>query len=230
METLIRESLSQATEDYLKAIYELTRDHSRASTNQIAEALDVTPASVTGMIKKLAEMDPPLVDYQRHQGALLTDQGERIALEILRHHRLLEMYLHEKLGYAWDEVDEEAERLEHFISEAFEERIAQALGNPSHDPHGDPIPTRDLRMPASPTHVLYELRPGKVAVVHRVMDDDPKLLRYLSGLGLVPLAQVSVLAYSPFDENLSLRISGRDEPIVLGPRITRKIYIEVEDD
>ena len=140
----MRRSISQATGDYLKTIYELTREHGRASTNQIAESLQVTPASVTGMIKKLASADPPLVDYQKHQGVLLTEEGKKAALEIVRHHRLLEMFLHEKLGYEWDEVDAEADRLEHFISEEFEERIAQSLGNPQFDPHGDPIPTRDL--------------------------------------------------------------------------------------
>jgi DtxR family Mn-dependent transcriptional regulator len=130
---MMSRDLSQATEDYLKTIYELTRIHGRASTNQIADVMQVTPASVTGMIKKLSHTDPPLVDYQKHQGVVLTEDGEKAALEIVRHHRLLEMFLHEKLGYEWDEVDAEADLLEHVISETLEERIAQALGNPSFD-------------------------------------------------------------------------------------------------
>ena len=222
--------LSQATEDYLKTIYELTRIHGRASTNQIADVMQVTPASVTGMIKKLAHTDPPLVDYQKHQGVVLTEDGEKAALEIVRHHRLLEMFLLEKLGYKWDEVDAEADLLEHVISDTLEERIAQALGNPSHDPHGDPIPTRDLKLPETPSCSLYELRPGQDAVVQRVVDDDSQLLRYLSSLGLVPQVHFTVLDYSPFDENLSLRISGQDEICVMGPSITRQIFVEVEED
>ena len=227
MKSAVRENLSQSVEDYLKAIYELTRVHGRASTNQIADALGVTPASVSGMIKKLADMDPPLVDYRRHQGVLLTGDGERVALEMLRHHRLLEMYLHEKLGYEWHEVDAEAEKLEHFISEDFEERIAQALGNPTHDPHGDPIPTREYRMPETSSHSLHELSPGDEAVIQRVVDSDPKLLRYLQDLGLVPRACISVLDYSPFDGNLSVQISGQTGKVVLGPSITRQIFVEL---
>jgi DtxR family Mn-dependent transcriptional regulator len=226
----MRRNLSQATGDYLKTIYELTRVHGRASTNQIAESLQVTPASVTGMIKKLASADPPLVDYQKHQGVLLTEEGEKAALEIVRHHRLLEMFLHEKLGYEWDEVDAEADRLEHFISEEFEERIAQSLGNPQFDPHGDPIPTRDLHLVETTAFSLYEMRAGQQAVVQRVVDDDPQLLRYLSDLGLVPQVHFSVHDFSPFDENLSLRIRGQEEMVTLGPSITRQIFVDVLED
>lgn len=222
--------LSQATEDYLKTIYRITRIHGRASTNQIAEAMGVTPASVTGMIKKMAGTEPPLVNYQKHQGVVLTKDGEKAALEIVRHHRLLELYLHEKLGFDWDEVDDEADRLEHFISEAFEERICQLLGNPSRDPHGDPIPTRDLRLPESLSRPLYELRPGQEAVVLRVSNDDPQFLRYLSEIGLVPQVRFTVLGYSPFDENLSLLITTQDEVLTLGPGVTRNIFVEVTND
>jgi len=230
MEEIGRDKLTQAIEDYLKAIYELTKEHDRVSTNQIAETLGITPASVTGMVKKMGEMEPALVDYQRHQGVLLTKRGERAALEMLRHHRLLEMYLHEKLGYEWDEVDAEAEMLEHYISEEFEERIAQALGHPSHDPHGDPIPTSDYRMPETSSKTLYETRTGDEALVERVNDSDPLLLRHLRELGLVPQAKFKVLAYSPYDENLTIEIQGQDGKVVLGPSITRQIYVEIEDD
>ena len=224
------DSLSQAVEDYLKTIYELTRVHGRASTNQIAEAMGVTPASVTGMIRKMAEMEPSLVDYQKHQGVVLTSDGELAALEIVRHHRLLEMYLHEKLGYEWDEVDEEADLLEHYISGALEERIAQALGNPTHDPHGDPIPTRDLNLVDTSTHTMYELRPGQEAIVQRVVDDDPKLLRYLGDIGLVPQVRFAVTGYSEFDENLVIQIAGAPDTITLGPGVTHQVFVEMEHD
>ena len=224
----MRDHLTHNIEDYLKTIYELSAAGERASTNQIAEALDVTPASVTGMLRKLAETDPPLVEYQRHRGVRLTDDGEQVALEILRHHRLLEMYLHQILGFEWDEVHAEADRLEHVISEALEERMAQALGDPSHDPHGAPIPTRDLRMPETSHLSLYDLRPAQSAVVRRIATQDPGLLRYLSDLGLRPGARLAVAAYSPFDHNIHLNIAGRPT-VVLGPEITRKIFVEQQE-
>jgi DtxR family Mn-dependent transcriptional regulator len=223
-----RESLTQAIEDYLKIIYDLTSLHKRATTTQIAEALDVKPASATGMIQKLAATNPPLVEYRKHRGVVLTPDGEKVALEILRHHRLLERFLHETLGFSWDEVHEEADRLEHVISEEFEERIAQVLGNPTHDPHGDPIPTRDLKMPSFATLCLAELRAGQRATVKRVRDTDPDLLRYLGELGFVPETVFKVLEYSPFDDNLKIQVVGRDEPIVLGPGITCQIFVEVQ--
>lgn len=221
----MRDSLTQPIEDYLKVIYQITRSNERATTNQIADALDITPASVTGMIKKLAATTPPLVEYQRHRGVVLTPQGTQVALEILRHHRLLEMFLHQILGYDWDEVHAEAERLEHVISEEFEERMAQALGNPSHDPHGDPIPSRDLEMPETSNRQLLGQSPGQSVKVTRVGSADPELLRYLSDLGLIPGARVDVIEYSAFDQNLTLHVSGRQAPVVLGPTITRQIYI-----
>jgi DtxR family transcriptional regulator, Mn-dependent transcriptional regulator len=221
----MRDNLTHAVEDYLKTIYSLQSTYKRATTKQIAEKLEVTPASVTGMIQKLAETTPPLVEYIKHQGVVLTPEGERVALEILRHHRLLELFLHQILGYEWEDVHAEADRLEHVISEEFEERISLALGNPSHDPHGDPIPTRDFQLPASPDTRLSELRDGDQAVVHRVQDSDPELLRYLSEIGLVPRARLTVLEYSPFDANLKLLIEGRPEPLVLGQRITRQVFV-----
>lgn len=222
----MRENLTQPIEDYIKAIYECTAEHGRATTNQIADRLEVTPASVTGMLKKLAATKPPLVSYLKHHGVRLTAEGEKVALEIVRHHRLLEMYLHQVLGYEWDAVHEEAERLEHVISEEFEERIAQAMGNPLHDPHGDPIPTRDLHMPDSSSMLLAQMRPGQKAVVSRVRSEHADLLRYLGELGITPQAAFEVLAYSPFDETMTLRVSGREQPVILGPRITRAIFVE----
>ena len=223
------QEITHTVEDYLKTIYQITSIHERASTNQIAMALDLAPASVTGMIKKLNEIDPPVVEYQKHRGVVLTEKGESIALEVIRHHRLIEMFLHEVLDYEWDEVHPEADRLEHVISEEFEERIAKALGDPSHDPHGDPIPTRDLVMPDRLLSPLYDLRPGQEAVVLQVRDENPELLRYLSGLGIIPNASLRILEYSPLDENLSLQVSGKADQFVLGPRITQEIFVKVNN-
>ncbi|MEJ2706648.1 MAG: metal-dependent transcriptional regulator [Anaerolineales bacterium] len=223
---VMRDQLTHAVEDYLKTIYLLTSECGRATTTQIANRLGVKPGSVTGMIQKMAATTPPLVDYQKHHGVVLTPQGEMVALEIIRHHRLLELFLHETLGYSWDEVHGEADRLEHVISEDFEERIAEVLGDPSHDPHGDPIPTRDFQMPLPSTLSLNELRPGQRALIQWVDSSDPELLRYLSSQGLVPQASVQVEDYSEYDGNLTLKVSGQEEAFVLGPRVTRQIYME----
>jgi DtxR family transcriptional regulator, Mn-dependent transcriptional regulator len=225
---MARMNLTQPVEDYLKCIYELGAGTERVSTNQLADCLGVTPASVTGMLKKLAENDPALVDYQKHHGAVLTEVGKKAALEIVRHHRLLEMFLHQVLGFDWDEVHEEADRLEHVISEAFEERIARVMGEPKLDPHGDPIPTRDFQMPKMSGQPLSDLRPRQAGVVQRVTDESPELLRYLSQIGLVPMSRLEILAYSPLDENISLQVEGYPVPVVLGPGITREIYVEVD--
>jgi len=221
----MRENLTHVIEDYLKAIYDLTAASGRATTNQIAERMAVTPASVTNMIQKLAITDPPLVEYRKHRGVVLTEDGEKVALEIIRHHRLLEMFLLQTLGYSWDEVHAEADRLEHFISEEFEERIAESLGNPHRDPHGDPIPSRDLNLPDNETISLSDLRPGDRAVVQRVRDADPDLLRYLSDLGIVPGVRLTVLDFSPFDENLRLQVESQSQAVVLGPSVTSQVFV-----
>lgn len=221
----MRDKLTQAIEDYLKAIYKLTRDEGRASTNELAEFLEVSPASITGMVQKLAATEPPLITYQKHRGVTLTAQGHKVALEIVRHHRLLEMYLHQILGYPWDEVHEEADRLEHVISEQFEEKIAVVLGNPHHDPHGDPIPRKDLSMPEAPETRLIELRPGQLATIMRVRDTDPNLLRHLSSLGVTPGETVKIVGFSEFDGNLEMIVGEAAEKIVLGPQITEKVFV-----
>ncbi|MCB9136236.1 MAG: metal-dependent transcriptional regulator [Anaerolineales bacterium] len=225
----MRENLTHAIEDYLKAIYELTLPHGRAGTNDLAALLEVTPASVSGMIKKLSETEPPLVEYEKHRGVVLTPEGEKVALEIIRHHRLLELYLHQMLGYPWDKVHEEADRLEHVISEEFEARIAAALGDPSHDPHGDPIPTAELTLPPSTLTPLNKLRPGDHAAIRRVRDTDPDLLCYLEERGLVPQIQIEVLEFSPFDDNLTIRIEGQAETLTLGPRVTGQVFVDSMD-
>ena len=223
----MRENLTRVIEDYLKTIYDLTASNDRATTNQIAERMEVTPASVTNMVQKLALTEPPLLDYRKHRGVKLTPEGEKVALEIIRHHRLLEMFLHQTLGYSWDEVHEEADRLEHVISEELEERIATSLGDPLHDPHGDPIPTRELHLPLTSEVPLSQLRPPQDAEVRRVRDGDPELLRYLSEMGIKPQARLEIIEYSPFDNNLQVRIAGREEPVVLGTRVTNQVYIEL---
>ncbi len=218
--------LTEPTQDYMKAIYELSRGHKIASTTGLAEKLGIAPASVTGMIQRLASNNPPLVNYRKHQGVTLTKAGERAALEVIRHHRLLETYLVNKLGYGWDEVHKEAERLEHVISEDFESRIANLLGHPIRDPHGEIIPTPDLRMPDDSSVMLNDLRPDQQARVCRVEAEDPGFLRHAKALGLTPGAEIKVTAYSEFDQNLSIEINRR-KAIVLGNPITNRIFVEV---
>ena len=221
----MKKKRSQSTEDYLKAIYEITLYEERASTTRLAEYLGITPASITGMIQKLSNQSPPLVEYQKHRGVTLTPHGKQIALETLRHHRLLELFLHDILGYPWDEVDEEAERLEHVISEQFEARIAAVLGNPDLDPHGDPIPAQDLSVPPVSRTRMSSLQPGQEATITRVNDTDANLLRYLGKLGLYPNTCFTVTDYSEFDQNLSIKVAGQDKILVLGPGITENIFV-----
>jgi DtxR family Mn-dependent transcriptional regulator len=220
-------NLSKNTEDYLKAIYHLTRYQARAGTNEIAEQMGVTAASATGMIQKLATSEPPYVEYQKYHGVCLSAAGRQAALETIRRHRILETYLHHRLGYSWDAVHDEADRLEHFISEELEERLAVELGNPDFDPHGHPIPTRELELPNRQELPLSELYPGQQAVVLCVEDDTPELLRYLVQIGLAPHVRVTVLSRSPFDHNLEIRIEEKQTAITLGIRVTENIFVTV---
>jgi len=217
--------LTHAIEDYLKAIYDLTAQGERASTNEIAGRMAVTAASATAMIQRLAENDPALVEYQKHRGVSLTAQGRRAALEVIRLHRLLETFLQHTLGYTWDEVHAEADRLEHVVSAEFVERIARVLGDPTVDPHGEPIPTRELRLP-DPSGLRLSIAPvGARLVVQWVQHPAPDLLRFLSEIGLTPGAALTVLEISPFDGNLRLQVEGRLAPLVLGPRVTDRIFV-----
>jgi DtxR family Mn-dependent transcriptional regulator len=218
--------LSQSTQDYLKHIFELTTSGQAASTNELASRMGVRPASVTNMVQKLASSEPPLVAYQKHQGVTLTPAGEQAALEVLRHHRLLESWLVQSLGYTWDEVHEEACRLEHVISEDFEARIAAALGHPARDPHGDPIPNENLVMPEEDLTPLSALRPPRKVVILQVNEEEPAFLRHLTELGLVPGAQLEVISHSPFDNNLSVSVAGRPA-FVVGLAISSKIFVEL---
>jgi len=220
----MEQTLTISIQDYLKNIYELTESGESASTNALAKKLNISPPSVTGMVQKLASAKPALVEYQKHQGVTLTKEGKKAALEVIRHHRLLEAWLVQTLGYSWDEVHAEAERLEHVISEDFERRIAAAMGHPVRDPHGEPIPTADLKMPFDDSTPLSALRPNQTATIKRVKASDAKLLRYLEGLDLVPGAQIEIKDYSPFDHNLTVKIGRKS--FVLGLNITGKIFVE----
>lgn len=220
------ETITQSIQDYLKHIYELNENGGSASTNDIAARLNIAPASVTGMLQKLSNAKPPLVVYKKHQGVTLTKNGEKAALEVIRHHRLLESFLVNTLGYSWDEVHREADRLEHVISEDFEARMAEALGHPTRDPHGELIPTADLTMPADKSRPLASLRTDETATVKRVSDDDPALLRHLQEIGVIPEVKVTVKNYSEFDGNITLQVAGRKSNVVLGTAITNQVFIE----
>ena len=190
--------LSDVMEDYLKAIYQLQRGHDdRIKTSEIAEELDVTPPTVTSMLEKLEER--ALIDREKYHGVTLTDEGETVALEVIRHHRLLEAYLTEHLDYDWSEVHEEADRLEHHISEDFEQRVAAALGEPDVDPHGAPIPGADLEPPETPTgKALSEFETGDYVVVREVADEDAEILSYLSDHGVEPGVELEIIEVAPF--------------------------------
>lgn len=221
----MHEILTQPIQDYLKTIHDLNASGQPAATTALAARLGISPASVTGMIQRLASATPPLVIYQKHQGVTLTPEGEKAALEVIRHHRLLETYLCHALGFTWDEVHHEACRLEHVISEHFEERIAETLGHPKRDPHGDPIPSADLSLPPDPSVPLSSLRPAQKAIIRRVRSEEADFLRHVESLELVPGAQILVLEYSPFDGNLTIEIPGR-AAAALGPGITANIFVE----
>jgi DtxR family transcriptional regulator, Mn-dependent transcriptional regulator len=208
------QSQSEAVQDYVKQIYLLQSLSGKATTNQLAEKMDVSPAAATAMVKKLADMG--LVDHRRYHGAQLTPAGERIAVEVLRHHRLLELYLTEALGLPWDSVHVEAERLEHVLSDELEAALDRALGFPDTDPHGDPIPSADLVLPADDTSALVDLEPGQSAVVRRVPDGDGSLLRYLAGLGLAPAAPVRMVEKAPFDGPVSIEVDGVAQSLGVG--------------
>lgn len=220
------ELMTQSIQDYLKHIYELNGQGGAASTNDIAARLNIAPASVTGMLQKLASSKPPLVVYKKHQGVTLTSNGEKAALEVIRHHRLLETFLVNTLGYSWDEVHCEADKLEHVISEDFEARMAAALGHPTRDPHGELIPTADLVMPADKSCPLASLRTDDTATVRRVSDDDPALLRHLHKIGVVPEVKITVTNYSEFDGNLTIKVEGQKSNLVLGTAVTSQVFVD----
>jgi len=219
-------TLTYSAQDYLKSIYELTTGGGAASTSAIAARLRISPASVTGMLQKLAAAKPALVWYKKHQGARLTAPGKRAALQVIRHHRLMETWLVQTLGYSWDQVHGEAETLEHAVSEDLEKRISAALGNPIRDPHGEPIPSEDLVMPDDWSISLSELRVGEHATVRRVQSDDMAALKHLDKLGLRLGAHVVALSVSEYDQAMLVRIGGAGGAVTVGPATTSRVFVE----
>ena len=203
--------LTVAAQDYLKAIYVLESAGERVTTSALAQRMAVSAPSATAMTKRLDELG--LVERVPHRGVALTEQGRRGALEVLRHHRLLERYLVDRLGLSLDEVHAEAELLEHALSEELEAKIDAELGFPTHDPHGDPIPDRDLRLVHGESQSLLDLEPGTTGSIARVPDGDPELLRYLGELGLVPDADVEMVAQAPFGGPVTVRTASGDHAI-----------------
>jgi len=213
--------LTESTENYLKAIYSLEKERGEVLTTQLAQRLKVTPASTTGMLRKLAEMK--LVSYKKYQGVALTNSGRKIALEVIRHHRLLELYLNEVMGVPWDKVHLEAEKLEHAISEELEDRIDQLLGYPTKDPHGSPIPSKTGRVEKSSSLVLADLKAGQKALIAEVDDEDSELLRYAGDLGLFPGEPVTVIAVAPYKGPLTLKL--KEKEVIVGREAAQKILV-----
>lgn len=230
-ENTLHELRSEAVEDFLKTIYILQSNYDLVPTSVLAQHLNITPPSATDMAKKLADqkrLEQPLVIHERYKGVRLTPLGETIALEVLRHHRLIELYLVKALGYAWDEVHDEADKLEHHISERFEARIAEYLGHPLLDPHGDPIPSLEGDMP-SDTHLigLDELAPHQTATIARLLDQTPEKLQYLAGKGLIPGVSVIVTEREPYDGLTHIQIN--DTSHVLSQNVTRSVLVSLSD-
>ena len=218
-------SISSAVEDYAKAIYALeSRDAQTVTTTAIAERLGVTAASASGMVRKLCELE--LVSHEPYKGVRLTDRGTEVALEVIRHHRLLELYLAESLGLPWDRVHAEAEVLEHVLSEELEDLIAAKLGNPTRDPHGDPIPTRDLVIEETPSVAMSALEPGATGTFVRISDSDPAMLRYLAERGIAPGECFEVIEKQPFGGPLFASFG--DAIHVLGGQLADAMRVEIE--
>jgi DtxR family Mn-dependent transcriptional regulator len=215
--------LSQAVQDYLKAIYKL-QGSEPVSTTELAKELNVSGASVTGMLKRLATMG--LVEYNSYHGAKLTPAGEKIALETIRFHRLLELYLKEKLNYPLDKVHEEACRLEHFISEEFIERVNKILGDPKFDPHGHPIPSKEGKIPAINDFPLSDAEPGGKYIISHLEDDNPELLAYLESLGLLPDTKIELIEKAPFYGPITVKIEKTKKQHSLGYEVAKRIYLK----
>jgi DtxR family Mn-dependent transcriptional regulator len=216
-------AISNAVQDYAKAIWSIAqRGDEPVSTSAIADRLEVSPASASAMVKRLEVLG--LVTREPYHGVRLTAGGQRVALEVLRHHRLLELYLAEALGMPWDRVHEEAEVLEHAISPELSELIAAKLGNPTHDPHGDPIPTREGEIDEPPTRSLADLVPGERGIFARVSDSNPDMLRYLTQRGIAPGDELELVGREPFGGPLTVWTEGREH--ALGDQLARAMRVE----
>ena len=216
------EMLTGPVEDYLKAIYEIGRGPVAVATNDIAQRLNIAPASVSGMVRRLA--DQGLLGYERYRGVTLTDAGRRAALRTIRRHRIIESYLSSALEYPWDRVHDEAERLEHAASDELVDRMAKAIGEPVVDPHGAPIPSREGLVDETEYLTLDELGAGYGARVVRVSDDDPEMLRYLAELEIIPGAELVVVSRAPYQGPISLRIAGH--LLAIGPALAGQVMVE----
>jgi DtxR family transcriptional regulator, Mn-dependent transcriptional regulator len=217
--------ISDAVENYAKAIYAIQQRSDTVTTNAIAERMGVTAASASGMVKKLDGLG--LVEHVPYKGVVLTEAGARVALEVLRHHRLLERFLAQELGLPWDRVHDEAEVLEHHLSEELEELIAAKLGHPTIDPHGDPIPTADLRIVEGVTVSMETLEPGETGRFVRISDSDPEMLRYLGARGIAPGDAFEVIDKQPFGGPLFARFGDGEDVHPLGGRLAAAMRVEV---
>jgi DtxR family transcriptional regulator, Mn-dependent transcriptional regulator len=215
--------LTASVEDYLKAVYDLERAGEPAATTDLASRLGVTPASVTGMVRRLA--DQRLLTHQRYRGVRLTTEGRHAALRTIRRHRVIEAYLERALGYRWDEVHAEAERLEHAASDAIVDRMATAIGEPTCDPHGAPIPSREGTIAEPRYRTLADLAPGASALVMQVSDDDPALLRYLDEIAIRPGCTVRVVDRAPFGGPITLRIGAVTRAV--GPALAVRVLVRL---
>lgn len=219
------EAFSRSTEDYLKAIYHLEESGGAAQTSAIADLLALAPPSVSGMIKRLSEVG--LLQHVPYRGVQLTAKGRRAALKMLRRHRILETYLMEKLGYDWDSVHQEAERLEHAVSDELIERMAMALGNPRYDPHGAPIPTVTGEVEQLHQVPLVDIPVGETAQLKMVSDEDPERLRFIASLGLRPGVTFQLVGRQPFHGPLTIRVAGSSRDQVVGYELARGLYCAV---
>ncbi|HUG40331.1 MAG TPA: metal-dependent transcriptional regulator [Longimicrobiales bacterium] len=211
-----------AVEDYLKAIYQLSEGDAAVGTSAIADRLGVAPGSVTGMLKRLGRQG--LVEHERYQGARLTESGRREAIRMIRRHRVLELFMVEILGYTWDQVHAEAERLEHAVSDGLVDRMARVLGDPESDPHGHPIPSSAGQIRVAELPTLAELGPGEHATLRRVSDEDPQALRYMARLNLVPGVHLEVLEHTPFKGPMRVRVGHREE--MIGLELAARLRVE----
>lgn len=218
--------ITLAMEDYLKAIYKLSVENSPVATQRLADELNLSGPSVTNMVKRMHDLN--LLDHSRYHGVTLTTAGTRVALEVVRHHRIIELYLAEALGYDWDEVHQEAERLEHYVSEELEARMEQALGYPEYDPHGEPIPTRSGTLPHLDDALLIAAPVSSKVRVSRVDDDDPDQLRYLTGLGIRPSVVIEVVERMPFDGPVRVRIN--EAEVLVPHRVAESVRVSTDVD
>jgi DtxR family Mn-dependent transcriptional regulator len=226
MDDRMADTLSRSVQDYLKTIYVLTRSGEPIGTVELSDSMNVAPASVSNMLQKLDAHDPPLIEYHKHRGATLTLEGEHVALRMIRRHRLVEQFLYQVLGYSWDMVHKDAEELEHVVSPYMEDRIAELLGEPQFDPHGEPIPSRSLEILDGPYVVqLDELEEGQAGRVRQLDGRREDLFEFFVGIGLGIGSNVRVLQRNPLDGTQSISLDDQMETYIIGPGIARAVLV-----